>query len=64
MIVATVTLTAPASVLETNQSFLATIQLTEPSGGTTTPLEMDISDIGITATPFCMHSYIHNNGYT
>ena len=51
---ASVTLDAPLIVPEQNRSFLATISLTEPSGGTTIPLEININDIGITASPFSM----------
>ena len=54
---ATVTLDAPLIVPEQNQSFLATINLTGPSGGTTIPLEIDINDIGITAMRFGMFNF-------
>ena len=54
---ATVNLSAPLIVPEQNRTFLATISLIAPSGGATIPLEIDINDTGITATPFCMFNF-------
>ena len=50
--VAVFNLSAPRVVYEQNLTFSAMISLIAPSGGSTLQIEIDIMEIGITATPF------------
>ena len=46
-------LSAPLVFQEQDNTFTATIALVSPIGGSTFPIEIDIMETEITATPFC-----------
>ena len=48
-------LSAPLVFQEQDKTFTATIALLQPSGGSTFPIEIDIMETEITATPFGKH---------
>ena len=54
-------LSAPRVVYEQNRTFSANVSLIAPEGGTTINIEIDIMEIGVTATPFGESQETMNN---
>ena len=50
--VAVFNFSAPATVNEHDSGFSAMVSMIAPSGGSAFPIELDIVDHGVTATPF------------